>query len=193
MLGVCHFPACQQHLVAFLRKSFASPRGAADVWVDMATVNDNIQDWTADRFDVDATSADALLARKWRLPQRGPRCEPTAAGDAVADAEEGAGAPTSRGKTMAYKYLHRAVSHFYQGLGKKAVTAFGTYVNTEEEIGSLRRVRGTRTKYEVVFSPGAAAAMLAADCFITEFVYRGGITRALEVVFSVVGVLDRYT
>jgi len=159
----------------------------------MAAVNDKIQDWTSDRFDVDSTAADALLARKWRLPQRGPRCEPAAAGDAVAHGEEGAGAPTSRGKTMAYKYLHRAVSHFYQGLGNKAVAAFSTYVNNEEDIGSLRRVRGTRTKLEVVFSPGEAAAMLADDSFITEFAYRGGITRALEVVFSVLGVLDRYT
>ena len=193
LLGVCCVPVCQPHLVAFLRKSFASPRGAADVWVDMTAVNEINQEWTGDRFDVDTTAADTLLARKWRLAQRGRRSAPVAADDAAADAEEGAGAPASRGKTMAYEYLHRAVSHFYQGLGNKAVAAFGTDVNNEEDIGSLRRVRGTSTKFEVVFSPGEAAAMLADDSFITEFAYRGGITRALEVAFSVVSVLDRYT
>jgi len=159
----------------------------------MAAVNDHIQEWTKDRFDVDDSAADALLARKWRLPQRGRRSAPAAAGDAVADAEEGVGASSSNGKTMAYKYLHRTVSHFYQGLGNKAVAAFSTYVNNKEHIGSLRRVRGTRTKFEVVFSAGDAAAMLADDSFITEFAYRAGITHALEVVFSVAGVLDSYT
>ena len=185
-------PFGQPHLVGFLRKSFVSPRGAADVWVDMAVVNTTIQDWTSVRFVVDTSGADALLERKWRLPQRAPRSSVTVAGD-MATADEGVGAPSARGKTMGYKYLHRAVSHFYQSLGNKAVSAFATFVNNEEEIGSFRRVRGTRTKYEVFFSPGEAVPMLADDSFMTEFPYRAGIIRALEVVFSITGVLDRYT
>ena len=193
LLWFCPPSVFQPHVVAFLRKSFVSPRGPADVWVDIADVNDYLQNWTRDRFDVDASAADLLLERKWRLPQRGRRSQAAGAGEAVAEAEDGAGVSSGPSKTMAYKYLHRTVSHFYQGLGNKAVAAFGTYVNKEEDIGSLRRVRGTRTKVEVVFSPGEAAAMLANDSFITEFAYRAGITRALEVVFSVAGVLDRYT
>jgi len=160
--------------------------------VDIAVVNDKIQHWTSVRFDVDTSGADALLERKWRLPQRAPRSSATMPGD-TATADEGAGAPANRGKTMGYKYLHRAVSHFYQSLGNKAVSASATFVNNEEEIGSLRCVRGTQTKYEVVSSPGEAVPMLADDSFLTEFPYRAEIIRALEVVFSVTGVLDRYT
>jgi len=46
---------------------------------------------------------------------------------------------------MAYWYLHRAVSHFYQRVGNKAVSAFSAFVNDQADIGTLRRARGTQT------------------------------------------------
>jgi len=181
----------QPKVVEFLLKKLERARGAADVWVDITDVNVFMQKWTAERFQVVIQEADGLLSRRWRLPQRQPRVD-TAVLAANAHQEESV-ATMRRNTTMAYRCLHRAVSHSYQRIGNKAVAAFATFVNDKEGLGTLRRVRGTRTKFEVCFSPQEAGALLLHDSFITELLYRGGVFRALHVVFSVLGVLQHFS
>jgi len=98
-----------------------------------------------------------------------------------------------RNTTVGYRYLHRAISHFYQRIGNKAVSAFISFVNNQAQIGTLRCGRGTQTNFDVVFLSYEAAALLTEDAFKTEFVYRQGIFRALRTVFSVLGIVQRFS
>ena len=159
--------------------------------MDISDVNVFMQEWTADRFQIVIQEADSLLSRRWRLPQRQPRVDAVALAATANEVESVAA--MRRSTTMAYRYLHRTVSHFYQRIGNKAVSAFATFVNDKAGLGTLRRVRGTRTKVEVCFRPQEAGALLLNDAFITELLYRGGVVRALHVVFSVLGVLHRFS
>ena len=132
-----------------------------------------------------------MLSGRWSLPQRRRHVPGAALATDAPDVESVV--PVRRNTTLAYRYLHRAVSHFYQRIGNKAVSAFSTFVNEHAGLGTLRRIRGTRTKVEVVFSPAEAAALLSNDAFITDLVYRGGVVRALQVVFSVLGLLHLFS
>ena len=181
----------QPKVVEFLLHMFGRPRGPADVWVDISDVNVFMQKWAAERFHVADREADKMLSGRWNLPQR-RRHVPTAALAGDAPNVEYV-VPVRPSKTMAYRYLHRAVSHFYQRIGNKAVSAFSTFVNDQAGLGTLQRTRGTRTKFEVVFAPEEAADLLLSDAFITELVYRSAVVRALHVVFSLLGVLHLFS
>jgi len=173
----------------YLMQQFIQPRDAADVWPETQHINEYSQRWTASRLNVDLTVARELLERRWQLPQRQRR--PSTAG---LDADTApAPVPVSRNRTMGFRYVNRAVSHFYQKLGNKAVAAFLTFVNNEEGIGALRRLRGTQTKYEVVLSPTEAAPLIVNNAFMTDFTYHAAVIRALTVVFSTLGVLDQFS
>jgi len=105
-----------------------------------------MKNWTAERFNIDVREADDLLARRWCLPQRQPRDTAGPQAASPPTTRDGASAvPSRRNTTMAYWYLHRAVSHFYQRVGNKAVSAFSAFVNDQADIGTLRRARGTQT------------------------------------------------
>jgi len=173
-----------------------APWGAADVWVNISDVDVLLQNWTAERLDIDFDQAEKLLARRWSLPQRRQRQSadavapvgvmPAASNVVLADG-------VRRNTTVGCRYLHRAVSHFYQRIGKKAVSACATFVNNQVQSGTLRRARGTHTKVFVVLSSHEAAALLTEDAFMTEFVYHQGIVRALRTVFSVPGIVQRFS
>jgi len=167
------------HINTYLMQLFIQPRDAADVWPETQHINEYSQRWTASRLNVDLTVARELLERRWQLPQR-PRRPSTAGLDADTTP---APAPVSRNRTMGFRYVNRAVSHFYQKLGNKAVAAFLTFVNNEEGMGSLRRLRGTQTKYEVVLSPTEAAPLMVNNAFMTDYTYHAAVVRALTVVF----------
>lgn len=181
----------QPKVVEFLLNKFCRPRGPADVWVGISDVNVFMQTWTAERFQVLNRAADKMLSGRWILPQRRRHApaEEEAADMAHGQSFVAARTPT----TLAYRYLHRAVSHFYQRIGNKAMCAFSTFVNDHAGLGTLQRTRGTRSKFEVVFAPDEAAALLANDAFITDLVYRAGVVRALHVTFSVLGVLHLFS
>ena len=177
------------HIINFLTDKFITARDAADVWAETQRVHEVAQRWTASRLNVNMNAARALLERRWRLPQRAARTSVVApATDAVI-----APLPDSRSKTMGFRYVNRAVSHFYQKLGNKAVSAFLTVVNDAENIGSLRSLRGTQTKYEVVLSRTEAAPLLVGNAFIAEHKFHLAVIRALVVVFSTLGVLGRFS
>eukprot|EP00168_Porphyra_purpurea_P001185 TRINITY_DN1150_c0_g1_i2.p1 TRINITY_DN1150_c0_g1~~TRINITY_DN1150_c0_g1_i2.p1 ORF type:complete len:337 (-),score=71.26 TRINITY_DN1150_c0_g1_i2:291-1301(-) len=138
---------------------------------------------------VDVRAARALLERHWRLPKRrGHARSPSKETDVTP-----ASLSTGRDTTMGFRYVHRAVSHFYQRLCKKAVAALLSFVNDEENIGSVQRLRGTQTEYEVELSPTQASPLVADDAFMTEFSFRPAVLRALTVIFSTLGVLREFS
>jgi len=181
----------QPKVVEFLMHKFGRPRGPADVWVDISHVNVFMQQWTAERFGINESKADKMLSSRWNQPLRA-RHVPAAALAADAPHVDSV-VPVRRSTTLAYRYLHRAMSHFYHRIDNKAVSAFFTFINDHAGLGTLRRDCGTRTKVEVVFAPDEAADLLLNDAFITDLGYCGGVTRALHVVFSELGVLHLFS
>ena len=177
------------HINEYLTTTFTQPGNAADVWPTTQHFNELSQSWTASRLNVDLSAARALLERRWRLPQR-PRRSSTGAQESGAAPAPALVRPNT---TMGFRYVNRAVSHFYQKLGNKAVAAFLTVINDEKQIGSLRRLRGTQTKYEVVLSPAEAAPLIVDDAFLTDFTFHAAVVRALTVVFSTLGVLRQFS
>eukprot|EP00168_Porphyra_purpurea_P020792 TRINITY_DN8908_c0_g1_i1.p1 TRINITY_DN8908_c0_g1~~TRINITY_DN8908_c0_g1_i1.p1 ORF type:complete len:304 (+),score=52.74 TRINITY_DN8908_c0_g1_i1:1212-2123(+) len=190
-------------VVTFLLDEFTGARDASGAYVDVVDVNAFTEDCVCHRMQVEENEAVRLLERKWRLrlrPRRAAAVElavastspPGESAQEVAVASSSAVCAT-RSKTVAYRYLHRAVSHFYQRIGNKAVAAFSCFINEQESIGMLRRVRSTLTKNEVIFSPMEARFMLEEDAFISEFRFCAGVIHALMGVFSLFGVLSRYS
>jgi len=165
-------------LVEWLQHNFANAQSASDVWPSSATINEYLQNKIIDIMGVSAVRAVSMLQGKWRLPVRVKK-------NAQADAPN---APVrtvaAKRKTPAYRFLHRGVSHFYQRVGIMAVSTFSSRMHSEEGLGTLRRVRGTRTKHEVVFAPTEASDMLANDTFILDAGCRAALMHAAHAVFD---------
>jgi len=98
------------YIINFLTDKFITARDAAEVWAETQRVHEVAQRWTASRLNVNMNAARALLERRWRLPQRAARTS------AVAPATDAVSAPmlNSRNMTMGFRYVNRAVSHFYK-------------------------------------------------------------------------------
>jgi len=165
-------------LVTWMEQHFGNARVPSDVWPSSAAVNQFLQAKTAETMGVPPERAAQMLQSKWRLPVR------------VAKNVQGTGpVPTvaAKRRTPAYRYLHRSVSHFFQRVGTTAVATFGTHMHTEEDVGTLRRVRGTRTKQEVVFSAAEATEMLNENNFLLDAGCRAALMAAAHAVFSRMG------
>jgi len=134
-----------------LQRFLARPGGPGGAFVDMKEVNAMIREWNLQHMEVDAKEALRMLEKKWRLPVRAKL--PVAAVDESAPVI----VVLSKKKTMAYRYLNRVVYHVNERIGNKALSTYSTYVNEEDNKGTLRRVRGTHTKLEVVFLPAEAS------------------------------------
>ena len=168
-------------LVQWLEHNFANAQCVSDVWPSSATINEYLQDKIAVIMGVRAERAASMMQRKWRLPV----CvKKNAQVDALSAAVRTVAA---KRKTPAYRFLHRGVSHFYQRVGITAVRSFSSRMHSEEGLGTLRRVRGTRTKYEVVFAATEASDMLANDTFIVDAGCRAALMHAAHAVFDRMG------
>ena len=165
-------------LVQWLEDNFANAQCASNVWPSSATINKYLQDKIAVIMGVRAERAASMLQSKWRLPVRVKK-------NAQVDAPSAAvRTVAAKRKTPAYRFLHRGVSHFYQRVGITAVNSFSSRMHSEEGLGTLRRVRGTRTKYEVVFAATEASDMLANDTFIVDAGCRAALMHAAHAVFD---------
>lgn len=69
---------------------------------------------------------------------------------------------------VAYRYLKRAVSHFYENLGKAAVKAFISSVNESTGMGKQVPVKGSRTRTVLALDQGEAIHLRQGDRFIHE-------------------------
>jgi len=168
-------------LVQWLEDNFANAQCASDVWPSSATINKYLQDKIAVIMGVRAERAASMLQSKWRLPVLSKK-------NAQVDAPSAAvRTVAAKRKTPAYRFLHRGVSHFYQRVGITAVNSFSSRMHSEEGFGTLRRVRGTRTKYEVVFAATEASDMLANDTFIVDAGCRAALMHAAHAVFDRMG------
>jgi len=143
-----------------------------------ATINEYLQNKIADIMGVSPVRAASMLRGKWRLPVRVKKNARPEAPDAAVRTV------SAKRKTPAYRLLHRGVSQFYQRIGITAVGTFSSRMHSEESLGTSRRVRGTRTKFEVVFSPTEATDMLANDTFMLDAGCRAALMQAAHAVFD---------
>ncbi|KAK1863755.1 hypothetical protein I4F81_006309 [Pyropia yezoensis] len=69
---------------------------------------------------------------------------------------------------VAYRYLRRAVSHFYENLGKAAVKGFISSVNDSTGMARQVLVTGSRTRTVLTLTREAAIHLLTGDRYISE-------------------------
>jgi len=182
-------------LEKWLLDSFLNAACTADIWVSTADVNDFLRTWVVRHFAITPSAAIQLLEKRWRLPvrpKRRTRATPAPTEEHRTPAHVLPGT-SSKDWTVAYRYLHRGISHLYQRIGARAVSAFASYVNEELNEGTLRRLRGTKTKYEVFFSRRDAKKLLQDNFFLKDSKCRNGLVRALAAVFSSYNVLSRFS
>jgi len=172
-------------LITWMKQKNVHPGAAGEVGVDMPEVNTFLEKCVAGNMDIDQRDAVRMLERRWQLATRARRN--SAAPSVAAVGADATTLLSNRPGTDTYQDLHQAVSHIYQRIGDKAVTAFASYINEHEQVGILRRGRGTRSILEVIFSAQDAGAVLHNDALMTEFRYRAGVVHALSIVFSVLG------
>jgi len=165
-------------LVQWLQNNFANARCASEVWPTSATINEYLQNKITDIMGVNPIRAASMLQGKWRLPVRVKKNARTESPN------ETVRTVAAKRKTPTYRFLHRGVSHFFQRIGIMAVGTFSSRMHSEEDLGTLRRVRGTRTKFEVVFSATEARDMLANDTFIVDAGCRAALMQAPHTVFD---------
>ena len=172
-------------LEGWLLNKFISSTCAADVWTSTVDINIFLRVWSQNRLRVDAKAAVRLLQREWPIRRRALKSSAP-----VPDGQLAVATPKVK-MTIAYQYLHRSISHFLQRIGSKAVSAFSSHVheNLSYNKGTLRRLRGTRYKNEVFFSPRDAELLLNDDFFLVDSACRAGIVRALAAVFDAQGSL----
>lgn len=69
---------------------------------------------------------------------------------------------------VAYRYLKRAISHFYENLGKGAVKAFVSSINESTSMGKQIPVRSTKTRTVLTLTSEEAGHLRHGDRFIHE-------------------------
>ena len=104
-------------------------------------MNEYLQNKISAIMGVNAERAVSMLHAKWRLPVRVKK------DSRAGTLETPARTMAAKRMTLAYRFLHRGVSRFYQRIGITAVTTFSSRMHSEESLGTLRRVRGPRTKF----------------------------------------------
>jgi len=105
--------------------------------VDTTDVNVLMTIWTSERFHLFVREADKMSSGRWILPQR--RRNVPASAPAAHSPDFESVVRVRRNTTLAYRYLHRALYHFYHRIGNKAVSPFSTFVNDHAGLGTLRR------------------------------------------------------
>jgi len=177
-------------LDAWLLDKFVKPGCAADVMVSRSESVDYARDWVINKSEVNASEAMRLLHVKWRLPHRPDK---VAVG---ASATSGAPSPPfvpSPRRTKALQYVMRANTQLYQRIGQKATSVWASYINETRDYGTLRRLRGTRSKLEVFLRLSEAKLLLENDLFIKDSDSFDGIVRALAVVYSDLNVFHLFS
>lgn len=110
--------------------------------------NATLVDLVSNRLEITAGEANAKLMGRVKVPKR--------KADGRSDT------------VVAYRYLKRTVSHFYEGLGRAAVKAFISSVKESTGMGSEVAVRGSRTRTVLEMSADEAAFFLMNDRLFNE-------------------------
>jgi len=177
-------------LDAWLLDKFVKPGCPADVMVSRSEAVDHARDWVINKLEVNGIEAMRFLQLKWRLPHRP---EKVAVGAAATSAAQSPPVVPSPRRTKALRYVMRANTQLHQRIGPKAISVWASHVNETCNYGTLRRLRGTRSKLEVFFRPSEAKLLLHNDLFINDNDSFEGIVRALAVVFSDLNVFHLFS
>jgi len=177
-------------LDAWLLNKFVKPGGTGDVMVSRSESVYYARDWVINKLEVNPSEAMRLLHVKWRLPHRPEKVTVGAASTSAAQSPPVVPSPR---RTKALRYVMRANSQLHQRIGHKAISVWASYINETRNYGTLRRLRGTRSKLEVFFHPSEAKVLLDNDLFVNDNDSFDGIVRALAVVFSDLNVFHLFS
>lgn len=131
-----------------MKKEFIEASCAWEVYKPLAVHNARLVDLVADRLDISTGEANSKLMARVSVPKRK--------------------ASGTSSMMVAYRYLKRTVSHFYEGLGRAAIKAFLASVKESTGMGREVAVRGSRTRKMIELSSDEAAFLLTDDRFCNE-------------------------
>lgn len=94
---------------------------------------------------------------------------------------------------VAYRYLKRTVSHFYEGLGKAAVKGFLASVKESTGMGTEVAVRGSTTRTCLELSAEQAAFFLTDDRFLNELYGHVALLAGAQNVFASLNATHLFT
>lgn len=141
-------PAVQKNLSDGLKRDFIEASCAWDVYKPVDVHNAKLVQLVSDHLGVSTSEANSTLMGRIKVPKRKR--------DGKSDT------------MVAYRYLKRTVSHFYEGLGRAAVKGFLASVKQSTGMGTEVAARGRTTRTSVELSAEQAAFFLSDDRFLNE-------------------------
>lgn len=162
----------QKGLVVKLKQDFINAESAWDAYKPMEEHNTYLVTLVAETLGVTREEANAKLMT--RIPSSRRR--------------------NSRAATtvVAYRYLRRAVSHFYESLGKAAVKAFISSINDSTGMGRQVLLSGSRTRTALTLTREEAIHLLTGDRFISEAFGKTALLSGASNMFAAVGAGHRF-
>lgn len=93
---------------------------------------------------------------------------------------------------VVYRYIKRAVSHFYENLGKAAVKAFISSINESMGMGKQVPFKESKTRTVLTLSPSEARHLAEGDRFISEAYCHEALLKALANMVASIGASDLF-
>eukprot|EP00170_Pyropia_yezoensis_P000434 contig_2341_g435 len=93
---------------------------------------------------------------------------------------------------VVYRCIKRAVSHFYENLGKAAVKAFISSINDSTGMGKQVPFKESKTRTALTLSPSEARHLAEGDRFITEAYCHEALLKALASMVATIGASDLF-
>lgn len=162
----------QKGLLLKLKQDFINAESAWDAYKPMEEHNTALVTLVADHLRITREEANARLMT--RIPSSRRR--------------------KSRAATtvVAYRYLRRAVSHFYESLGKAAVKAFFCSINDSTGMGRQVLLSGSRTRTVLTLTREEALHLLTGDRFISEAFGKTALLAGASNMFAAVAAGHRF-
>lgn len=141
-------PLVRKDLIRTLKDQFIHAKSAWDVYKPMEEHHSTLVHLVSARLDITTDEASAKLLLRVPSSKRKNSKSPAT--------------------VVAYRYLKRAVSHFYENLGKAAVKAFISAINEHTGMGRQVPVKGSATRTILTVNASEATHLCQGDRFIHE-------------------------
>lgn len=127
--------------------------------------NSTLVQMTARKLNLTADVANSMLMSRVAVPTRGNKGKATS-------------------EMVAYRYLKRSVSHFFEMLAKTAVKAYVNFIHEHTDMGGRVSMPGSGSRTTLELSTDDAVMLLTADRFIHESYGHMGLLAGLKAIFA---------
>lgn len=127
--------------------------------------NSTLVRMAARKLNLTTDGANSMLMSRVAVPTRGNKVKATS-------------------KMVAYRYLKRRVSQFFEMLGKTAVKAYVNFIHERTDMGGRVPMPGSGSRTTLELSTDDAVVLLTAERFIHESYSHMGLLAGLKAIFA---------